>query len=130
MRQRRGRFTDRRHALALQADLVELGILDGHARLKSDGGVNFVDNMDFSVSDDGQAFRKIGSVDRPAGLKNRGWYKLDLAEPITARYVRVDTARGNEWVFMDEILVNGKLPEPNLCHAALGKPVKQVSAPQ
>lgn len=98
--------------------------------LKTAGGVNFADHIDFSVSDDGQNFRKVGSVDSAGGLKNLGWYKLDLAKPVTARYVRVDTARGNEWIFMDEILVNGKLPGPNFRHAAMGKPVTYAAEPR
>ena len=97
--------------------------------LRSMGGVGLPKMVNISVSDDGRTFRPIGTVDQAAAAKVRGWYSVEPANPVAARYVRVNPIPGAEWTFTDEVVVNGERPGPNFLHAAIGKPVALVTPP-
>ena len=80
-------------------------------------------SVEVAVSDDGKTFRSVGTADQAAGVSHRGWYSVELASPATARFVRLLATPGGEWTYVDEVTVNGQLPEPNFPHAAVGRPI-------
>jgi alpha-N-acetylglucosaminidase len=86
-------------------------------------------SVEFEVSGDGKKFRSMGTADQAAGQSHRGWYSVELASPVFAHYVRLRATPGGEWTYVDEVMVNGQLPEPNFPHAAVGRPVTLATKP-
>lgn len=95
--------------------------LSGHF-LRARFGLALPKSVEFSISEDGQSYKTIGTVDEVKGGRQRGWYAVN-AGGAAARFVRVKIASGGSWTFIDEIMVNGAPPAPSVKHAALGKPV-------
>ncbi len=105
----------------------KLTTLGGHF-LRCAGSVALPKTVVFAVSDDGKTYRDVATVPYRTGSAHRGWYSADVME-VSARYVRVSTTPGGEWTFIDEVVVNPRLEEPPLKHAALGKPVTLAHQP-
>lgn len=92
-------------------------------------GVILPAKVEMSVSDDGKTFRPVGAMDSPTAWPHRGWFSIELATPVTARYVRLSATPGGEWNYTDEVMVNGELPGPNFRHEAMGKPITVAKQP-
>jgi hypothetical protein len=73
--------------------------------------VNFPSGLIVSVSDDGDTFRDVGLATRtvPDPFTNEyinSLYWEDLANPVAARYVRVEVRpRGDAWTMLAEVMV-------------------------
>lgn len=85
--------------------------------------------VEMAVSDDGTTFRSVGTMDSATAWKNRGWFSVELPQPVTAQYVRLTATPGGDWTFVDEVMVNGDVPGPNFPHAAVGKAVTTTTPP-
>lgn len=81
--------------------------------------VNFPSGLVISISDDGETFRDVGLATRtvPDPFMNEyinSLYWEDLANPVAARYVRVEIRpRGDAWTMLAEVMVQtgAALPE-------------------
>lgn len=73
--------------------------------------VNFPNSLIVSVSDDGETFRDVGLATRtvPEPFMNEyinSLYWQDLAQPVAARFVRVEIRpRGDAWTMLAEVVV-------------------------
>jgi hypothetical protein len=120
----------REQPLQVDVDLgrsLEIHSLGGHF-LRAAGGIFLPASVELAVSDDGKDFRKVATVADKAGVLQRGWYVAEV-KVTTARYVRMRAVAGGDWTFLDEVVVNPKLPAPPLKHAARGKPVSMTHPP-
>ena len=68
-------------------------------------------SVEFSVSDDGENFKTVGTIAMDQNMNDRYdcWIDIALAGNLNenARFVRVYAINGlNQWLFADEILVN------------------------
>lgn len=88
--------------------------------LRSAGGVFPPQTVSVALSDDGQTFRDVGTVDKAVAEARRGWYVVDLPGE-EARYVRLTIAHSADWTFIDEVALDGELPGPTQEHAAQGR---------
>jgi N-acetyl-beta-hexosaminidase len=96
--------------------------------LRAGGGVALPACVELAVSDDGQAFRTVATIKEKHGTVQRGWYVAEV-EGVTARHVRVSPRPGGDWTFVDEVVVNPRLPGPTVRHAALRRPVTLAAPP-
>jgi hexosaminidase len=84
--------------------------------------------VEFLVSTDGKAYRSVGTMQEGDGTAQRGWFTTETAA-VMARWVRIRATPGLERMFLDEVAVNPQPEEPNIRHAALGRPVTLGFAP-
>lgn len=96
--------------------------------LRAAGGVAIPARVAFLVSDDGQTFRPLATVEGESGTRRRGWFAADV-EAATARFLRVSPQPGGDWTFIDEITVNAEPDEKPKWHSAIGRPVKLAQDP-
>jgi serine/threonine protein kinase len=82
----------------------------------------------FSISEDGKDFRTVATLEERDATPQRGWYTAEV-EAVTARQVRIRATPGIQRMLLDEVAVNPQPDEPNLRHAALGRPVTLASPP-
>lgn len=82
--------------------------------------VNFPNSLIVSVSDDGETFRDVGLATRtvPDPYTNEyinSLYWQDLANPVAARFVRVEIRpRGDAWTMLAEVMVQTGAAQPEV----------------
>ncbi|MDD5704800.1 MAG: DUF4434 domain-containing protein, partial [Kiritimatiellae bacterium] len=83
-------------------------------------GIRLPSRVEFALSNDGQDFQTVASVDLERWPHDRQDYWIDMAVTgelnRTARYVRVHAANAanwlpGNWLFVDELLVNPRMVE-------------------
>ena len=97
--------------------------------VRGEGGLDLPGQVEFQLSNDGKDFHTVATVLKADALKEHGWFVANLKKPETARFVRLNTPPGTEWIFIDEIMVNGKLPGPNFPSESVGKKITFAVAP-
>lgn len=97
---------------AVKKDLADFAV---HGLRLPSYGIGSPDSVLFEISEDGEAFRKIGKVYCPVEANAQGAfaYQLKLADTVSARYVRFTFgACDSVWMFLCELTVRSYLPDP------------------